>query len=386
MREPPLILIVDDNPDNREILDVRLQSQGYATATAADSEEALAAAREQLPDLILLDVMMPGLDGFEVCRRLKADQSLPFMPIILVTAKTALQDVVTGLEAGAEDYLTKPVEHAALTARVRSMLRTKNLHDKMQAQAVELAAWNLTLERRVAEQVEEIERVGRLRRFLSPQVTELIVSADGGEALLESHRREVTVVFCDLRGFTAFAERASPEQVMDVMHAYHAVLGPLIHRFEGTLERFLGDGLMVLFNDPVPCPDPEERAVRMAVAMRDAVGQLATVWRDQGFALGFGIGIARGEATLGQIGFEGRYDYAAIGSVANLGARLCAEACDGQVLVSRAVAETVGRIAIMEPLAPVPLKGFEDPVALLSIVALREPASHPGHCPPLGLN
>jgi class 3 adenylate cyclase len=187
----------------------------------------------------------------------------------------------------------------------------------------------------------------------------------------------VTVVFCDLRGFTAFAERASPEQVMDVMHAYHAALGPLIHRFEGTLERFTGDGLMVLFNDPVPYPDPDERAVRMAVAMRDAVGQLATVWRSQGFALGFGIGIARGEATLGQIGFEGRYDYAAIGSVANLGARLCAEARDGQILVSQAVAEAeaVGRIAIMEPLAPMPLKGFEDPVAVLSIVALREPAS-----------
>ena len=252
MHKPPRILIVDDNETNRDILRTRLGRQGYELVEAADGEEAMAAAREHLPDLILLDVMMPKLDGFEVCRRLKADSSLPFMPIILITAKVGLADVVLGLEAGADEYLTKPFEYAALVARVRSILRIKALHDKVQAQAIELASWNQTLERRVAEQVAEIERVGRLRRFLPPQVTALITSSES-DALLESHRREVTVIFCDLRGFTAFAERASAEEVMGVLHEYHEVLGPLIHRFEGTLERFLGDGLMVLFNDPVRC-------------------------------------------------------------------------------------------------------------------------------------
>jgi class 3 adenylate cyclase/CheY-like chemotaxis protein len=371
LRDPSLILVVDDNLDNREILEARLGSQGYATVSAVDGEEALWAAREHLPDLILLDVMMPKLDGFEVCRQLRADSSLPFMPIILVTAKVGLEDVVQGLEAGADEYLTKPFDHAALVARVRSILRIKALHDEVQAQAAELAAWNRTLEQRVAEQVKEIERTGRLRRFLSPQVTALI-TADEGEGLLESHRREVTVVFCDLRGFTAFAEQASPEQVMGVLHDYHAVLGPLIHRFEGTLERFLGDGLMVLFNDPVTCPDPAERAVRMAVAMREAVDQLAAGWRERGFALGFGIGIAQGEATLGRIGFEGRYDYAAIGRVSNLSARLCAEAADRQILVSQAVGDAVTHIAVTQSLAPLTLKGFAGPVPLSAIATLKD--------------
>ena len=371
MRHPALILVVDDNVDNREILEARLASQGYQTVSAIDGEAALDAAREHRPDLILLDVMMPKLDGLEVCRRLRADGSLPFMPIILITAKASLEDVVQGLEAGADEYLTKPFDHAALVARVRSILRVKALHDEVQAQAAELVAWNRTLEQRVAEQVNEIERVGRLRRFLSPQVTDLI-TADEGERLLASHRREVTVVFCDLRGFTAFAERASPEQVMGVLHEYHTELGPLIHRFEGTLERFLGDGLMVLFNDPVTCPDAAERAVRMAVAMRDAVDRLAAGWREQGFALGFGIGIAQGEATLGRIGFEGRYDYAAIGRVSNLSARLCAEAVDRQILVSQPVGDAVAEVAVAQPLTPIVLKGFADPVPLSAIAALKD--------------
>lgn len=370
MRDPPLILVVDDNADNREILEARLGSRGYATATAADGEGALAAVRELRPDLVLLDVMMPGLDGLEACRRLKADPGLPFTPVILVTAKVDLRDVVAGLEAGADEYLTKPFEHAALVARVGAMLRVKALHDTVQAQAGELAAWNRTLERRVAEQVAEIERVNRLRRFLPPQVAELVLSA-GGEDLLASRRGEVAVVFCDLRGFTAFAEAAAPEAVMDVLREYHAALVPLVHHFEGTLERFVGDGLVVLFNAPLPCPDPAARAVRMALAMRDAVRDLAAGWRREGFELGFGVGIAHGEATLGRIGFEGRYDYAAIGRVANLGARLCGEARDGQILVSQPVGEAVRNIAHVEPLGLVMLKGLQAALPVFGVVGPR---------------
>jgi adenylate cyclase len=373
MRDSPLILVVDDNPDNREILEAGLASQGYATAIAADGEEALVASRELLPDLILLDVMMPRLDGLEVCRRLRADPALPFIPIILITARAALQDIVAGLDAGADEYLTKPVERMALVARVRSILRTKALHDTVLRQAEELAAWNRTLECRVAEQVAEIERVGRLRRFLPPQVADLVVAA-GGERLLQSRRGEVTVIYCDLRGFTAFAEGAEPEAVMDVLGQYHAALVPLVHRFEGTLERFLGDGFVVLFNAPVPCPDPAVRAVRMALAMRDAAHDLAAAWRRQGFELGFGIGIAQGEATLGPIGFEGRYDYAAIGRVANLGARLCAEARDGQILVSARVMAAVERLVEFEPIGELTLKGLVRPVSAYNVLGLETQA------------
>ena len=247
------------------------------------------------------------------------------MPIILVTAKADPDDIVAGLEAGGDEYLTKPVDHAALVARVRSILRIKALHDTVQEQAAQLEEWNRTLEQRVAAQVAEIERLGTLKRFLAPQVAELIVSA-GDERLLESHRREITVVFCDLRGFTAFAETSEPEEVMGVLRQYHAALGELIFRHEGTLERFVGDGLVVLFNDPLPCPDPSARAVRMAIEMRARVAELAEGWRRQGHELGFGVGIAQGYATLGRIGFEGRFDYAAIGPVANLASRLCDEA------------------------------------------------------------
>jgi adenylate cyclase len=367
MRDPPLILIVDDNADNREILEARLASQGYQTTQAIDGEEALQAVRAQLPDLILLDVMMPKLDGFEVTRQLRADPTLPYIPIILVTAKVALQDVVHGLDAGADEYLTKPVEHAALVARVRANLRAKALHDEVQAQKAELAAWNRTLERRVSEQVAEIERVSRLRRFLSPQVADAVVS-DGAEALLASRRVDVTVLFSDLRGFTAFAESAPPEDVMDVLAAYHGLAGPLIHAHGGTLERFLGDGLMVIFNAPLQCPDPSQRAVRLARELRDGFAPAVARWQRSSAPIGLGIGIAHGTATVGQIGFEGRLDYAAIGSVANLAARLCSEAEDGQILVSERVARAIDGLAATAEIGTLPLKGFAAPVPIHQVL------------------
>ena len=369
MHEPPRILIVDDNEANRDILDARLQTHGYELLQAADGEEALEAARKYLPDLILLDVMMPKIDGIEVCRRLKADAALPFMPIILVTAKTDSRDVVTGLEAGADEYLTKPIDQLALVARVKSVLRLKALHDQVHAQAAELRQWNQTLERRVADQLGEIERVSRLKRFLAPQIADLVM-ASGDDGILKSHRRAITVLFCDLRGFTAFAETAEPEEVMALLEEYHACLGALIHKYEGTLDRFVGDGLDVVFNDPLPCPDPSLRAVRMAVEMRDRIGDLSVRWRKHGHDLGFGIGIAHGFATLGRIGFEGRFDYSAIGTVVNLAARLCGEASDGQILIEGKVKAAVEDLAEIEESGALALKGFHRPIEAYNVRAL----------------
>ncbi|MGH6628315.1 MAG: response regulator, partial [Burkholderiales bacterium] len=268
MRTPPRILVVDDNPANVDILRARLEAQGYEVKTAADGEEGLAAVNQHQPDLILLDVMMPKLDGVEVCRRLRADASLPYIPIILVTAKSDSKDVVVALEAGGDEYLTKPVDHAALGARVKSMLRIKALQDTVREQAAQLQQWNQSLETRVAEQLRELENLGRLKRFFSPQLAELIVSGSADDPL-KSHRREVTVVFLDLRGFTAFAETSEPEEIMGVLREYHGEMGRVILAHEGTLERFAGDGMMVFFNDPVPVPDPAPRAVRMALDMRN---------------------------------------------------------------------------------------------------------------------
>ncbi|MBI2524569.1 MAG: response regulator [Candidatus Rokubacteria bacterium] len=377
MRTPPLILVVDDNPMNVDILQTRLTGQGYDIITAADGEQALAAARDKLPDLILLDIMMPKVDGVEVCRQLKADASLPFMPIIMVTAKADTKDIVAGLEAGAEEYLTKPVDQASLVARVKSMLRIKGLHDtvqeqsaRLESQAVELAAFNRTLEQRVAEQLGELERVGRLKRFFSPQLAEMIV-AGGAADPLTSHRREITVVFLDLRGFTAFAESSEPEEVMVVLRDYHAAAGRLILAHEGTLERFTGDGMMIFFNDPVPVPNPGERALRMALAIREEIGAMADKWRKQGYDLHLGIGIAQGYATLGAIGFEGRWDYGAIGTVTNLAARLCGEAQGGQILINQRVYAGVEGIAEAQAVEPLVLKGFLRPIAAYSVTGIK---------------
>lgn len=377
MRTPPLILIVDDNPANLDILQARLTANNYEIITATDGEAGLAMAREKQPDLILLDIMMPKMDGIEVCQRLKADPALPFMPIVMVTAKADSKDVVAGLEAGGDEYLTKPVDHSALIARVKSMLRIKDLHDtvreqaaRLEEQSAQLAEWNRTLEQRVVKQLSELDRVGRLKRFLSPQLAELIISSED-EGLLESHRREITVVFCDLRGFTVFSETGEPEEVMGVLREYHEAMGALIFRFKGTLERFAGDGLMVFFNDPLPCDDPAARAVKMAVAMRERVGELITWWRKRGHQLGFGVGIAQGYATMGKIGFEGRFDYAAIGTVTNLASRLCDEAQTEQVLISQRVFGAVEEMVDIEPMGELALKGLNRPITTYNVLSLK---------------
>jgi adenylate cyclase len=360
MHSPPRILIVDDNETNRDILQTRLSLHGYDLKQAADGEEALAAAREHLPDLILLDIMMPKIDGIEVCRRIKSDTTLPFMPIILTTAKADSKDVVAGLEAGADEYLTKPIDQVALVARVKSVLRLKALHDQVRD-------LNRGLEQRVSDQVGEIERMSRLRRFLPPQVADLIV-ASGNESQLESHRREITALFCDLRGFTGFSESADPEDVMALLREYHAGIGTIIHKHGGTLERYAGDGVMVIFNAPVPVPEPALAAVKMALEMRATLSALIEKWRRLGHDLGFGIGISHGYATLGTIGFEGRFDYAAIGTVSNVASRLCDEAKPGQILISPRVFLAVESAVTVEKAGEFELKGIRRPMEVHNVL------------------
>ncbi|MDU0313703.1 response regulator [Phycicoccus sp. M110.8] len=372
MTDDATILVVDDLPANLKLLDAVLAPRGFRVRTAATGEEALRCLQREVPDLVLLDVVMPGIDGYETCRRIRANPSTEYLPVVMVTA-SGDQQKVAAIEAGADDFVTKPFEQAELLARVRSLVRVKRYHDTIVRQADELARWNTQLETKVAEQVQEIERVGRLRRFLSPQVAGL-VTASGEESFLESHRGEITAVYCDLRGFTSFAETSEPEEIMSVLRSYHQALGDLVFRFEGTLEHFAGDGLLVFFNDPIPCPDAPRRAVRMAVAMRSRVAELAEGWRRRGHDLGFGVGIAQGYATLGRVGFEGRYDYAAIGTVTNVSARLSSRAAAGQVLITQRVETELDDVAVTRPLGPVELRGITRPVAVFEVVGLNAAA------------
>ena len=368
MTDEPLVLAVDDLPANVRLLDAVLSPRGYRVLGAGSGPEALALVAEHRPDLILLDIVMPEMDGYEVCRRLRQDPATAFLPVVMITA-SGDQERLLAIEAGADDFVAKPFDKAELLARVRSLLRIKRYHDTIEGQAAELAEWNRTLERRVQEQVEQLERMGRLRRFLSPQLADLVVSS-GDESFLDSHRRDITVVFCDLRAFTAFAETAEPEEVMGVLDDYYQALGDLVTRFEGTLERFTGDGLMVFFNDPLPCEDAPLRAVRMAVAMRNRIQGLAQGWARHGYDLALGVGVAQGYATLGRVGFEGRSDYTAIGTCTNLAARLCAEARPWQILLSPRVHASVEEFVTSEPVGELTLRGFSRPVATFNVVGL----------------
>jgi adenylate cyclase len=366
--QPITVLVIDDQPQNIRLLDAVLSPRGYRVVSASSGTEALQLLAQTHPDLVLLDIVMPGMDGYAVCRRIREDPATAFLPVVMITA-SGDQERLQALEAGADDFVSKPFNQSELLARVASLARVKRYHDTIRRQADELEAWTKELEQRVSDGVEELERIGRLRRFLSPQLADLVVSS-GDEGFLASHRREVVVVFCDLRNFTPFAESSEPEEVMAVLNEYHHALGDLIFRFEGTLERFTGDGLMVFFNDPVPCDDAALRSVRMAVAMRDRVRELAERWGRRGHELGLGIGIAQGYATLGRIGFEGRFDYAAIGSVTNMAARLCAEAKPWQILVTQRVHSETGDIAIGELVGELQLRGFSKPVRAYAIRGL----------------
>jgi adenylate cyclase len=362
------ILVVDDVPQNVRLLEAVLTAHGYSVTSASSGPEALEKVSAELPDLLLLDIQMPEMDGYEVCRRLRANPATEFLPVVMITSSDT-EVRVNALEAGADDFVTKPFDQQELLIRVRSLVRLKQYHDTIESQTAELAEWNRTLEARVDDQVEELEKMSRLRRFLSPTLAELILSE--GEEILESHRREIAVLFADLRGWTAFSANTEPEEVMGVIGEFHAAMGELIQQFEATVGWFAGDGLMVWFNDPIPCPEPAARAVRMAVDMRHTMAELTAKWRKRGHELDFSVGISLGYATLGKIGFDGRFDYGAVGSVMNLASRLCDEAVPGQILASERIFAEVEHLVEAEPAGTYTLKGFTKPVNAYGILDLE---------------
>jgi adenylate cyclase len=357
------ILVVDDTAANLRLLADLLGAHGYEVHTASDGISALAQMQYAGFDMVLLDVVMPGEDGFSICRKLRANPQNAMLPIVMVTSLDSKDDRVRGLEAGADDFLSKPINVHELIARVRSLMRIKRLYATVEQQRAELAAWAKTLEVRVAEEVANGARLSKLKRFFSPQLADLIV-AGGADDPLKSHRREITVVFLDLRGFTAFAETGEPEVVMQALSEFHLAMGRLVVQYQGTLERFTGDGMMIFFNDPVPLAEPTRRAAEMALAMRDAAEALSIAWQKRGFNLGLGIGIAEGYATVGAIGFEERIDYAAIGSVTNLAARLCAQAVSGEILISQRAFARIEAYFSSDPMGDIHLRGFTHPVCI----------------------
>ena len=360
---PARILVVDDQRSNVELMAGVLKARGYEVLTASDGAAALEQVREARPDMVVSDILMPGLDGYDMCRRLRADPATALLPVVLVTSLDPQGERMKGIEAGADDFLTKPVNWDELFAKVRSLLRVKTLQD-------ELKGWNLKLEARVKKQVKQLERLSRLKRFFSPSVADAIVA--GGEEMLEPHRREITAVFLDLRGFTSFTDRADPDEVMDLLRAYHAALGRSVDEFGATLEHFAGDGIMIFFNDPLPVEQPAEKAVRMALALQKAFTPISAAWSKLGHEVGLGIGIAQGEATLGVIGFENRWEYAAIGNVPNLAARLCGAAPAGEIILDAQTERDVAHMADTEPMGALTLRGFSQPVAAFRLKALKQ--------------
>jgi class 3 adenylate cyclase len=370
MTAPANVLVVDDTEMNRDMLCALLAADGHRTAVAENGKLGLQALNDNSYDLVLLDVMMPEMNGYQVLERMKSSARLRDIPVIVLSALDEIGSVVRCIELGAEDYLPKPFDPVLLRARIGACLEKKRLRDQEVRLRSELEEWNKTLEARVREQVSQLERLGRLKRFFSPQLAELIVSGEADDPL-KTHRRELTVVYLDLRGFTAFAETAEPEEVMEILHEYHAAMGRLILEYEGTLEHFAGDGMMIFFNDPVPVENAAERAARMALAMREQVRQLTVKWRRLGHELDFGVGIAQGYATIGAIGFEGRWEYGAIGSVPNLAARLCGEAKPGEILIAQRLLAKVEELVDVEPVGEVALKGFHRPISAHKILRLK---------------
>ncbi len=358
------VLVVDDDPLNRTMLAMSLGNAGYAVVEAANGAEGLAVLDRPAHgvDVVLTDIEMPEMDGYTFLQQRHTNAQLKAIPFIVISGVEEMASVIRCIKLGAEDYLPKPFDPVLLHARIGACVEKKRMTD-------ELRDLNLHLAQRVDEKVREVERLNTLRRFVTPQLAEAIVS--GGEAILKSHRREITVLFCDLRGFTSFSETAEPEEVMDVLREFHNAVGPMIFVHEGTIAQFTGDGMLVFFNDPVECDDPAWQAVQLAVEMRDQTGTLSKQWARRGHTLTLGIGIAVGFATCGEIGFEGRTEYTAIGTVVNLAARVCAIAPGEQILVTNRVHAAVEDRIVANSLGDVDFKGLSRPVPVFEIERLR---------------
>jgi adenylate cyclase len=366
---PPRLLIVDDNEQNLRLLTDVLVARGYFVLATRSAREALETVREERPDMVLLDVVMPEMSGYEVCRRIREDPQTRLLPVVMITALDPAEERVRGIEAGADDFLTKPIHQGELLARVRSLLQIKELHETVRRQADQLEQWSQALEQRVAEQTEQIRRLERLKHFFSPRLAQLI--ADGRDDLLKPHRRRIVSMFTDLRGFTAFAENNEPEDVMSVLGDYHRVVGVHAVAHEGTVGGIAGDGLLIFFNDPLEVENPEQCALQMAVAVREEVAQLCSGWKRMGYELGLGIGISAGYATLGVVGYENRWEYTAIGTVTNLAARLCAKAEPGQILIPERLLTAVEDLVDVRLVGEVELKGLRSPVRTHEVLALK---------------
>ena len=341
----PRVLAIDDTPENLRLIEALLGPQGYQVITASSGAEALARLHEIDPDLLLVDLVMPAMNGFDVTKAIRANEKMRHLPIIVITA-TGGADLVRALEAGADDFVPKPFDKNELLARVRSLLRVKSYYDTVERQRQELS------------------------RFFSPAIADLITS-DAGQKMLDGHRRAVTVVFCDFRGFTQFSETVEPEEVMSVLRTYHRAMGEIITAHGGTLEHFEGDGMMVFFNDPVDVPEHETIAVRMALAMRERFSEISQPWKKKGYDLALGFGIAVGYATLGRIGYEGRYDYAAIGNVTIMASRLSGRAEGGQILVSQRLNAAIEDRFETQSVGELELKGMSRAVPAFSVIGAK---------------
>jgi len=355
-------LVVDDSRVNRLVLVRLLRGLGLDVMEAENGADALELLRTTPSafDLVLLDVLMPQLDGYATLEAMKSDDAIRPVPVLVVSGVEELDSVVRCIELGATDYLTKPINPRVLQARVSASLSAKHLRDLELEYLEQQRTLTATIERQKTE----------LSRFLSPQISSLISSPEG-ERLLSGHRRQITVAFCDLRGFTSFAEQADPEEMLGVLGEYHRMMGEAIIDHGGTLEHFAGDGVMVFFNDPVEQDDHVERAVRMAVDRRTQFAGLEAGWRKRGYELGFGVGIAVGYATLGRIGFEGRYDYGAIGNVVILASRLSGQATANQILISQRAAGMVEDVVDVESVGELQIKGLSRPVSASNVLVLR---------------